>query len=351
MQGDSLPILTLRKETLSAPIPAATSWLLADCMEFRGRQELWTTRKPAVLRALCERAIIQSVESSNRIEGVTVAPGRLAPIVRGNVRPKDRSEEELLGYRRALDWIFSRRRVVPIDGRTICKLHEMSQHGASDAGQFKRRDNEIIEQLPQGGTRVRFRPTPAKLAPRAIAALCGAVDNESIAGGSAKLLSIATFVFDFLCIHPFRDGNGRAARLLATLLMEQHGFLVSRYVSIERLIEESKQEYYRILGACSVNWSSGKNAIVPWWNYFLGVTRRAYRELQEQVEAAANRASKTELVRMAVERQIGEFALADLRRELAEVSPQMIAKVLQDLRAEGKVRLIGRGRGATWINR
>src|SRR5207248_1803283 len=245
--------------------------------------------------------------------------------------------------------IFSRRRPVPIESRTIRHLHEVSQRGASDAGQFKRRDNEIIEQLPSGGTRVRFKPTPARQTSRAVELLCRRYGNFS-ADRPANLLVISTFVFDFLCIHPFRDGNGRVARLLATLLMERSGFIVGRFVSVERLIEESKEDYYRTLGECSAGWSAGENAIVPWWNYFLSTTRRAYQELAHQVESASNRASKTDLIRMVVERQIGEFTLADLRRELVEVSPQMIAKVLRDMKDAGELRLISRGRGARWIH-
>lgn len=156
-------MLTLREEIFEqAALPVSTSWLLADCMEFRGKQELWSRQRPEVLEALRQQAMIQSVESSNRIEGVTVSPERLAPLVLGKSRPRDRSEEELSGYRRALDWIYSRKSPVPIDARTIRHLHALSHAGAGDAGEFKSRDNEIIEILPDGRRRIRFVPTAAK---------------------------------------------------------------------------------------------------------------------------------------------------------------------------------------------
>ena len=162
------------------------------------------------------------------------------------------------------------------------------------------------------------------------------------------MLLAATFVFDFLCIHPFRDGNGRVSRLVTTLLLQSHGFQVARYISLERLVEESKEDYYRVLGECSRGWHEGRNEILPWWNYFLGVARSAYKELETQVTAAAVRPAKGNMVRRIVLGQDGEFTLADLSAQLPSASPQLIKKVLSELKGEGRVRLAGRGRGATW---
>ena len=162
------------------------------------------------------------------------------------------------------------------------------------------------------------------------------------------MLLAATFVFDFLCIHPFRDGNGRVSRLITTLLLQSHGFQVARYISLERLVEESKEDYYRILGECSRGWHEGRNEILPWWNYFLGVVRSAYRELETQVTSAAVRPAKGDMVRRIVLEQDGGFTLADLSAQLPSASPQLIKKVLSELKGEGRVRLAGRGRGATW---
>jgi Fic family protein len=149
-------------------------------------------------------------------------------------------------------------------------------------------------------------------------------------------------------VHPFRDGNGRVSRLATTLLLKAHGFEVVRYISLERLVEERKDEYYGILHACSQGWHDGKNEIVPWWNYFLGVLRSGYREFERQVESAGARPAKSELVRRGVLEQAGGFTLADLALQLPAVSPQLIKKVLAELKSEGRIRLTGRGRGASW---
>lgn len=345
-------MLTLDSGRLAAvTIPMGTGWLLGACMEARGKQDLWMKQKPEVLSALREQAMIQSVESSNRIEGVTVPANRLRPLVLGGVKPRDRSEEELAGYRRALDWIFGRKGAVVITPDVIRRLHSLAQGGHSgDAGQWKQRNNEIVEILPNGGRRIRFVPTPARDTPQAMAALCRryqeACDEERI----PPLLIIATLVFDLLCIHPFRDGNGRVSRLATTLLLKSHGFELVRYVSLERMVEERKDEYYSVLRACSDGWHEGKNEIVPWWNYFLGVVRSGYREFEHQVEATTGgaRPAKSELVRRTVFGQVGSFTLADLMQQTPVASPQLIKKVLAELKREGKIRLTGRGRGASW---
>lgn len=345
-------MLTLREETFArAALPVSTSWLLADCMEFRGRQDLWSRQRPEVLEALRQQAMIQSVESSNRIEGVTVAPDRLAPLALGKARPRDRSEEEVSGYRRALDWIYSRKSAVTIDARAICRLHALSQAGAADAGEFKSRDNEIIEILPDGRRHLRFKPTIAKQTGRAIDDLCAAYQRLTAAQHVPPLLIISTAVFDLLCIHPFRDGNGRASRLLTTMLLLQNGFSVSRYISLERLEEESKEDYYRVLAECSQGWHQGRNPILPWWNHFLGVLRRAYVEFSRQVEKIAGQPAKTELARRLILAQVGEFTLADIQAQLPGVSSPLLKKVLTELKAAGQVLLAGRGRGAKWTVR
>jgi Fic family protein len=169
-------------------------------------------------------------------------------------------------------------------------------------------------------------------------------DGEPIPG----LLIAATFVLDFLCIHPFRDGNGRVSRLTTSLLLQSRGFQVSRYISLERLIEESKEEYYRVLKLCSQGWHEGKNEIVPWWNYFLSTLRSAYKEFELQVELVQARPAKSDLVRHTVLAQVEMFTLADMAAQLPAVSSQLIKKVLAEMKQAGKVRLVGRGRGARW---
>ena len=332
-------------DTLSFSVP--TGWLLASCMEAKGKQDLFVAQRSEVLRALRERAIIQSAESSNRIEGVTVAPERLRPIVLGKSRPRDRSEEEVVGYRRALNWIFARKRPVEISSQLILRLHEFAQGGHSgDAGQWKKRNNEIVEILPNGERVIRFVPVSARKTPKMISRLCECYSD--LGEGFPVLLAIGAFVFDFLCIHPFRDGNGRVSRLLTTLLLQQEGFIVGRYISLERIVEETKEDYYRILRACSAGWHDGKNELAPWWNYFLSLLNRAYGELEQRVEDAGG-SGKSDIVRRAIERQMGSFSLADLRGVCPSVSPQLIKKILQEKKKAGEIRLEGKGRGARWI--
>ena len=344
-------MLSLRPDKLiDATIPVATGWLLAACMEARGKQDLWTRQKPEVLQALREQAVVQSAESSNRIEGVTVAPERLRPIVLGQARPRDRSEEEVVGYRRALNWIFTHKGPIPIEPRVILHLHKLAQGGLTgDAGKWKTRDNEIIELLPNGERRVRFIPTPAKETPKTIDRLCTAYRDLAEMERVPTLLAVGTFVLDFLCVHPFRDGNGRVSRLLTTLLLQNAGFVVARYVSMERLVEETKEDYYRVLKECSVGWQEQKNDLVPWWNYFLSMLRRAYGEFERQVEASDVRGGKGDLVRQAVTAQVGPFTLTELKAQCPSASVQLIKKVLAEMKREGKVTLTGRGRGARWV--
>jgi Fic family protein len=324
-------MLTLDPSKLAdLAIPIGTGWLLGACMEARGKQDLWIKQKPEVLEVLREQAIIQSVESSNRIEGVTVAANRLRPLVIGRVRPRDRSEEELAGYRAALDWIFSRKNRVTVTPEVIRRLHALARCG------------------PNGERSVRFVPVSAKKTPASVEMLCrryrGAIDQERI----PPLLTVATFIFDLLCIHPFRDGNGRVSRLATSLLLRSHGFQVIWYISLERLIEESKEEYYRVLKLCSQGWHEGKNEIIPWWNYFLSTLRGAYKEFEHQVESVEARPAKSDLVRKTVLGQLGPFTLADMVAQLPAASSQLIKKVLAEMKRAGRVRLTGRGRGANW---
>jgi Fic family protein len=267
----------------------------------------------------------------------------------GKGRPRDRSEEELAGYRAALDWIFSRKGAVAITPDVLRRLHTLAQGGSSgDAGEWKKRDNEIIEILPDGERSIRFVPVSAKKTPAAVEMLCRAYRVASDEERVPPLLLVATFVLDLLCIHPFRDGNGRVSRLATSLLLQSQGFQVARYISLERLIEDSKEEYYRIPKLCSQGWHEGQNEIIPWWNYFLSTLRRAYKEFERQVESVEARPAKSDLVRQTVLGQVEPFTLADMAAQLPAVSSQLIKKVLAAMKKARQVRLVGRGRGARW---
>jgi Fic family protein len=317
-------------------------------MEYRGKQDLWVRQRPAIVEALRQEAMVLSVESSNRIEGVTVSTERLRPLVLGKARPRDRSEEEVAGYRRALEWIFAGKSRLPLSTKTLLGLHKMSHAGATDAGPFKVRDKEIIEIKPSGERIVRFRPTPAGETPAAAGALCESFSRLTSGGKAPPLLLTATAILDFLCIHPFRDGNGRVSRLLTNMLLKEQGFVVCRFVSLERLVEESKEEYYRVLGECSAGWAEGRNKILPWWNYFLTILRRAYVEFGEKMEQSGGARGKSEIVRHAALSQMGPFTLAQVAAAVPDTSQAMVKKVLAAMREEGLLTLEGRGRGARW---
>lgn len=330
-------------------LPTATVWLMTDIAESKGRQDLFTKQSPQVLRVLREVALVQSVESSNRIEGVTVEPSRLRPLVLGNARPRDRSEQEIQGYRRALNLIHTGSSNLPVTPEVIQRLHRTIQEGGGDAGQWKQVDNEIVELRADAPPVVRFRPVSAAATPGAVEEMClsyrHSIDQDRI----PPLLGVACLVFDFLCIHPFRDGNGRVSRLLTLLALYQHGYEVGRYISLDRLVEESREDYYQVLQQSSMGWHEGRHELVSWLNYFLSILRRAYREFEERAgQVKTPRGTKTALVEAAIEAFAGAFSLADLERACPGVSRDMVRRVLRDLQKAKKIVCLGRGPGATW---
>ncbi len=334
---------------VGATIPLGVSWQLGMVMEAKGRQDLFEKQSPEVLRTLREMAIVESTESSNRIEGVTVEPGRLRPLVLGRARPRDRSEEEIVGYRKALNWVHTDPATISISGEVIQRLHAIAQAGAGDAGQWKARDNEIVEVQPDGRRIVRFRPVAARETPGAVQQLCLGYRHARDQDLLPPLLAVANVVLDFLCIHPFRDGNGRVSRLLTLLILYHHSFRVGRYVSLERLVEDSKESYYEALKLSSEGWHEGRHDLVPWWSYFLGIARSAYREFEERVGSVrAPRGAKTETVRRAIFAFPGEFAISDIERACPGVSRDMIRLVLRALQDEKRIVCLGRGRSAQW---
>ena len=332
-------------------LPVSTAWLVGQCMEARGKQDLWLKTRADTLDALKDLAIIQSSESSNRIEGVTVSKDRLRPLLEGKTKPIDRPEEEVLGYRKALDWTHKHYQKVRIEPQVLLRLHSMAQGGglSGDAGKWKTKDNEIIELYPDGNRRIRFVPTSAQETPTSMEQLCLAYRDSLDHGALPDVLNVASFVFDFLCIHPFRDGNGRVSRLATLLLLYQTGYLVGRYISIERIIEETKEDYYKVLEKASQGWHEGKHDIIPWWDYFLSTLRQAYRELGERVEKGTFLGSKSQLIEQAILGQTSSFSLTDIQSLYPSVSTQLIKKVLSKFKSEKKLKLVGRGRGAKWI--
>ena len=331
------------------PISPSTAWQLEEIAEAKGRQEGLASLPPEVLGVLAETARVQSVESSNRIEGVTVDPRRLRPLVVEGARPKDRSEEEVQGYRRALDLVHGPRSPGALNPDLLLRLHGLTLAGSGDAGAWKSADNEIVELTPGAPPKVRFRPVSARDTPAAVDELCRLYDEETAQTETSPLLAVAALILDFLCIHPFRDGNGRVSRLLTLLALDQHLHRVGRYVSLERLVEESRGEYYDALYRSSQRWHEGEHDPAPWLNFFLGVLRRAYREFEARAsELTLRRGAKTAAVEAAVAAYSGEFTRRDLERSCPGVSPELIRKVLRGLQKAGKVEALGRGPGAAW---
>ena len=330
-------------------VPMSTAWLLNDIAEAKGRQELYTRQSPQVLKALREMALIQSTESSNRIEGVTVAADRLRPLVLGNTKPRDRSEQEVQGYRRALNEIHTRHDKLAITPDTLKRLHALCQSASRDAGQFKKVDNEVIQLVPGAAPVIRFRCVKAKDTPAAVEELCllyrHALDQDNI----PPLIAIAGLILDFLCIHPFRDGNGRVSRLLTLLALYQHGYEAGRYVSLERMVEESKEDYYECLHRSSQRWHEGKHELTPWFNFLLAIIRRSYVDLEKRAgQVKAPRGAKAELVLAAIREQPGDFRLSDIERACPGVGREWIRSLLTDLKAAGEASCRGKGPAARW---
>ena len=329
--------------------PLSSVWLIGDIGEAKGRQDLYTHQAPQLLQALRETALVQSVESSNRIEGVTVAPDRLLPLVLENAKPKDRSEQEIRGYRRALDLIHTRAQDLEISPQLLQRLHSLIQDGSGDAGQWKRFENDLVEFRQGAAPIVRFRPVAASEAAGAIEELCLSYRyslNQDIA---PPLFVTAALILDFLCIHPFRDGNGRVSRLLTLLALYQHGYEVGRYISLERLVEESRLDYYDVLLRSSQGWHENRHDLFPWLDYFLAIVKRAYKEFEHRVgQVQSPRGAKSTLVEATVAEFPGTFTLADIERAAPGVSRDTIRQVLRRLQKEGAVECLGRGPGATW---
>ena len=318
--------------------------------ECRGRQALFERQRPEVLQAFRTITVIESTDASNRLEGITVPQARLKDLVLHNAKPLNRSEQEIAGYRDALQMVHEVRRDMPVTVNVIRQLHQrIHQYLPSDGGHWKAIDNEIVERSPDGEIiRVRFKAVSAVQTPQAMDALVVRYEAARLAG-QEPLVIIPLFILDFLCIHPFQDGNGRIARLLTLLLLYHFDYEVGRFISLERFFEKTKESYYETLEASSQNWHEAKHDVNPWLNYFWGVLLGAYREFEARVgQIGSGRGSKSQQVRDAVNRKLGSFAISDLERDCPGVSRETIRNVLQQLRDEGLVQMRGRGRGARY---
>jgi len=288
-------------------LPMADVWLLETLAESKGRQQLFEKQSPQILKSIREMALIESAESSNRIEGVTVERNRL-------------------------------------------RLHSLAQGGTSgDAGQWKTTSNDIIEIFPDGRREIRFRPLAPDRVQRAMEELClsyrSAIDQLQV----IPLLASACLILDFLCIHPFRDGNGRISRLLTLLTCYHHDYKVGRYISLERIMEQTKEDYYEALKNSSIGWHEGKHDVMPWFTYLLSALRRAYREFEDRADRQRpQRGSKTEIVEYALNNMILPFGIADVEQLCPNVSRDTIRLVMNRWREQGQLEMLGKGRDAKW---
>ena len=338
---------SFKRENVELPLSAV--WLTNSIAEYKGKQELYAKQSPQILKTLLETALIESAESSNRIEGVTVDHARLKPLIIGHSKPRDRSEEEVVGYRKALELIHTKHKSLRITPETIKELHRLCRGESWDAGKWKEKDNDIIRKHPDGRVEVIFKPVSAAKTPEMMKQLCLSYEHSISQLKYPDLYAVACLVLDFLSVHPFRDGNGRVSRLLTLLVLYQHGFMVGKYISIERIVEQSKETYYETLNKSSQKWHEAKHEVIPWFNYFLGTVLAAYKEFEER---AANikpaRGAKTALLMGAIESQQGEFSISDIERSCPAISRVMIKKVLLQMQKDKKIKCLGKGQSAKW---
>lgn len=344
--------MTLRQLAAEpSTIPTQTSWYLADLGEARGRQELFTRQSPQKLKVLREHALIESAVSSNRIEGVEVDRSRIGTLIFGKPGLRDRDEEEVRGYRDALRLVHESGKKLAISEDTIRRLHKLSRGEIWDAGAYKTKDVDIIQTYPDGSSRVRFRSVPAKQTPKAMAEMLDLWHRGLQEKWVHPLILLAALNLDFLCIHPFRDGNGRVSRLLFLLSLYHCGFEVGRYISLERLIEDNKDRYYETLEQSSHRWHEGKHGPWSYLNYLLYILSQACKEFEERVgQLKSPRGDKTALIESAIARQNGPFGVSDLKDACPGVSVDLIRSVLKRLRGTA-VECLGRGQTAKWIRK
>lgn len=318
--------------------------------EYKGEQRLFIEAHKDELIELVEIAKIQSTEASNRIEGIFTADDRIKSLVQAKTTPRDRDEAEIAGYRDVLNTIHENYDYIPINANYILQLHRDLYKflGSTEGGQFKTSDNIIRETDADGNECVRFRPVSAWETAPSIDELCKSY-HEAKAEADPLLLSLM-FILDFLCIHPFNDGNGRMSRLLTLLLLYQSGFIVGKYISIERIIEESKETYYEVLQDSSINWHENENDYKPFVNYMLGVVVNAYKEFESRVELLTNpNLSKADRVREIIRKHIGTITKAELLNMNPDISDTTIQRALADLLKNGEIEKIGGGRYTKYV--
>lgn len=326
--------------------------LVAQIHEYKGEQTLFIEAKTDTLTQLVEVAKIQSTEASNKIEGIYTSNERLKKIVQDKTMPKTRSEKEIAGYRDVLGTIHENHDYIPIKPSILLQLHrDLYKFTGGRGGVFKNSDNVIAEEDGQGNKRVRFQPVQAWETAENIDALCAAYDEACKEQDCDPLILIPMFILDFLCIHPFNDGNGRMSRLLTLLLLYRAGYIVGKYISIEKLIEQTKETYYEALQQSSVGWHEEENDYIPFVRYLLGVVIAAYRDFSDRVQVlAVSGLSKPERVREMIKGTLGKITKAQIIEKCPDISKVTVERTLNKLLKDHEIIKIGGGRYAayTW---
>ena len=321
--------------------------------EARGKQELYEKQKPEVLRNLQEVAIIESTESSNRLEGATAPPEVLDKIILSG-KPLDgsnRSEAEIAGYRNVLGKLHENTNAIPISANIILQLHgEMMDFTPAKGGYWKKAPNDITITLPDGQEYVRAKTTSLHLVENQMATLIDRYHDQIAKRPIDPLISMALFVLDFLCIHPFGDGNGRMARLLTVLLLYHRNYRMVRYISLERIIEDTKDSYYDTLYKSDRGWhDNGAHNPLTWVEYFLSVLVKASHDFTNKVESVSSAyGMKKAFVITAVNEMTGSFSISELGRKGPTVGRDTLRTTLSGLKEQGSLEVLGRGRKAKW---
>ena len=334
-------------------LTSETVSLISSIHEFRGKQALFMEAKRDALDQLLEIAKIQSTDASNRIEGIFTTDERLRKIVMDKTTPRSRSEKEIAGYRDVLTTIHESYDYIPVKASSILQLHRdlYKFTGRDIGGMYKVADNEIAEIDAQGNRKIRFVPVASWETSDHMDRLCEAY-NRAIANGEIDpLLIIPMFILDFLCIHPFSDGNGRMSRLITLLLLYKFDYLVGKYISIERLINDSKETYYEVLQDSSWGWHDNANDYTPFVQYILGVILAAYREFSDRVDLLSTRGlSKAEIIREEIKNTLGKVTADGLSKQHPNISLVTIRRTLKQLLDDNEIIKIGGGRytSYTW---
>lgn len=325
---------------------------LTQIHEFKGEQTLFIGAKADTLSQLVDIAKIQSTEASNKIEGIYTSDERLKALVKDSTRPRTRNEREIAGYRDVLNTIHENHDYIPPKPSIILQLHRdlYKFEGMDIGGRYKTSDNIIEEQDAEGNKSVRFRPMPAWETPEAIEKICQSYDEALNSENIDALIIIPMFVLDFLCVHPFNDGNGRISRLLTLLLLYRSGYIVGKYISIEKLIEQTKEIYYESLQLSSAGWHENKNDYEPFVKYMLGVIVAAYREFSSRVSLLTTQGmSKPDRVKEIIRATLGPITKTEILAKCPDISQVTVQRALADLVDKGDIIKLGGGRYTKYI--